>query len=404
VSLLPNGRGSRKAAKRDERRKSFRRVSVIAASAVGVLALVAGYLITSGGGKPTTTPAAAPRVRTQHTLLLSITDPSGSAYESALLAHDGTAKQGVVVLVPANLQAEVAGRGSMALGDAAKVGPATLGDTLSDMINVTIDGDWNLSAAALAALVDHLGGITADVPTDISVNGAVVVAKGNHQQLTGAQASALATFAAADEPSAGRLARFQNVLTGLMAKLGTDPTAVATTIAALSGGSTLAADKTATSTVLAGLDSDYAAQDVAYQQLATTVLDTGDQTERLAVDGTAATSMVNQYFKRSVPPGRTAGRNRVIVFNGTGALGLGESARKRLTAHGLVFVRSANQPGFGYKDKTSVVLVPDATPDSIAAGKRVATALGLPASDVETATVDTTAADVLTILGRDYKP
>lgn len=404
VSLLPTGRGSRKAAKRDERRKSLRRGSVVAAAVVGIGALIAGYVITSGGGKPTPTTAAGTGARTQHTLLLSIIDPSGSAYESALLAHDSASKQGVVVLVPANLQAEVAGRGSMALGDAAKVGPATLGDTLSDMINVSIDGQWNLSAPALAALVDHLGGITADVPTDITVNGAVVVAKGNDQLLNGNQAAAVATYAGADEPSAGRLARFQNVLTGLMAKLGTDPTAVATTIAALATGSTLAANTAVVGPVLAGLDSDFAAQDVAYQQLATTVLDTGDQTERLSVDATATASVVAQYFKQSVPPGRTEGHNRVIVFNGTGALGLGESARKRLTAHGLVFVRSANQPGFGYKTKASVVLVPDATPESIAAGKRVAAALGLPATDVETATVDTTTADVLVILGRDYKP
>jgi anionic cell wall polymer biosynthesis LytR-Cps2A-Psr (LCP) family protein len=370
----------------------------------GVTALVAGYLITSGGGTPKTAAAAAPGTRTQHTVLLSVTDASGSAYESALLAHDGANSQGVVVLVPANLQAEVAGHGSMALGDAAKVGPSILGDTLSDMIDVTIDGDWNLSAAALAALVDHVGGITADVPTDISVNGAVVVAKGDNQQLTGSQAAALATYAPADEPSAGRLARFQNVLTGLMAKLGTSPAAVSTTIAALSGGSALGGQKAVVGSVLAGIDADYAAQDVAYQQLPTSVLDTGDQTERLSVDAGAVTTMVSQYFKQSVPPGRTSGGNRVIVFNGTGALGLGESARKRLTAHGLVFVRSANQPGFGYLHKASVVLVPDGTPASIASGKRVAAALGLRASDVETATVDTTTADVLTILGRDYKP
>jgi hypothetical protein len=155
---------------------------------------------------------------------------------------------------------------------------------------------------------------------------------------------------------------------------------------------------------VAGLDADMASQDVAYQQLPTTVLDTGDQTERLALDNTQVTAMVSLYFKQSVPPGHAAGGNRVIVFNGTGALGLGESARRRLTAHGLVFVRSANQPGFGYKGKHSVVLVPDGTPQSIAAGNRAADALGLPESDVETATVDTTTADVLTILGSDYKP
>ena len=50
------------------------------------------------------------------------------------------------------------------------------------------------------------------------------------------------------------------------------------------------------------------------------------------------------------------------------------------------------------------MLIPDATADSVAAGDRVAKALGLPTSDVETSTVDATAADVYAILGSDYKP
>ena len=213
----------------------------------------------------------------------------------------------------------------------------------------------------------------------------------------------MARYAAPDEPSVGRLSRFQNIVTGIIAKLGTDPAAISTVIAGLASGSSLGKNSAMVGQVLAGVETDVKGQNVAYTTLPTSVLDTGDQTERLSVDGTQAAAMVKQYFSGSVPPGRVAGRNRVIVLNGTGALGLGQSARERLTSHGLVFVRSANQPGFGYKDKPSVVLVPDATPESMAAGNRVASALGLPLSDVETATVDTTAADVLTILGSDYK-
>ena len=84
-----NGRGSRKAAKRDERRKSLRRASVVAGSSSSPsVRLVAGYLITSGGRGRRAAGRGAPGVRTQHTVLISITDPNGSAYESALLAHD----------------------------------------------------------------------------------------------------------------------------------------------------------------------------------------------------------------------------------------------------------------------------------------------------------------------------
>jgi anionic cell wall polymer biosynthesis LytR-Cps2A-Psr (LCP) family protein len=404
-SLVPHGRGQRKAAMRDERRKHVRRGSVIAGVVVALGAVVAGVLLTTGGGAKKTPVAASPDGRTQHTVLLTLAPAGGASVESVLMAHDSAdGGQGQFVLVPSDILTEVAGRGSMQLGDAATFGVDVTGQTLSDMISVAVDGSWQLTPDGLAALVDHLGGITVDVPLDIPVGGQIVVSAGSGQHLTGAQASAMSTYIAADEPSGARLARFETVMVAIMAKLGTDPTAVGSALAALTTGSTLDAHAQLIAQVLAGLDTDAAAQNVTYTTLPTTVLDTGSTQEQLAVDGTGTAAMVKQSFAGSVPSGRVAGRNRVIVLNGTGQLGLGQSARDRLTAHGLVFVRSANQPGFGYQNKPSVVLIPDATPDSVASGNRVATALGLPTSDVETSTVDTSAADVITILGADYKP
>jgi anionic cell wall polymer biosynthesis LytR-Cps2A-Psr (LCP) family protein len=404
-TLVPTGRGQRKAARRDERRKDLRKASVGGGVLVAIVAVVVGILVTSGGGAKKAAAPVASAARTQHTVLLSLAPANGQALDSYLLAHDSAGGgQGVVVLVPSNIVTDVAGRGSMPLGGAAVFGPEVAGETLSDLISVTVDGNWVLTPDALSALVDHLGGITADVSQDILVNGQVVVAKGDAQLLTGAQAAAVAGYSAADEPSTARLTRFQNVLTGIFAKLGTDPASISTVLAGLASGSSLGKNTAVVSQVLAGLEADVKGQTVVYTTLPTTVLDTGDQTERLAADGTQVAAMVKQYFAKSIPPGRVAGHNRVIVLNGTGALGLGQSARERLTAHGLVFVHSANQPGFGYVHKTSVVIVPDATPASIASGRQVAGALGLSAADVETGTVDTTAADVLVILGSDYKP
>jgi anionic cell wall polymer biosynthesis LytR-Cps2A-Psr (LCP) family protein len=403
-TLVPTGRGQRKAAKRDARRKQLRRGSVVGGVVVAVVALVAGVVLTTGGAAKRKVVAATPDGRTQHTMLLTLAPAGGAAVESVLMAHDSASAQGAFVLIPSDILTEVAGRGSMQLGAAATFGVDVPGETLSDMISVTVDGSWQLTPDALAALVDHLGGITVDVPVDISVNGQVVVSAGNGQRLTGAQASAMATFIAADEPSGARLARFETVLVAIMAKLGTQPSAVSAELASLTTGSTFDAHRTMTIQVLADVDADANAQNVTYTTLPTTVLDTGSTQEQLAVDGTGTAALVKQSFAGSIPPGRVAGRNRVIVLNGTGQLGLGASARQRLTAHGLVFVRSANQDGFGYKNKTSVVLIPDATPDSLASGDRVAEALGLPTSDVETYTVDTTAADVIAILGDDYKP
>jgi len=406
VSLVPSGRGQRKAAQRDERRKVLRRGSVVAGVLVALAALVTGFLVTTGGGRKapvTVTPTDADG-RTQHTLLLTLAPKGGGAIESVLLAHDTANKgQGQFVLVPSDILTEVAGHGSVTLGQAATFGLEVPAETLSDMMSVTIDGSWALTPTAFGALVDRLGGVTVDVPNDVTVNNRVVLSAGAGQHLGGSQAVQFATYLDADESSSARLARFESVLVAVMAKLGTTAAAVNAHLAAVTTGSVLGGKKADVGSVLAGLDADAAAQNVSYTNLPTTVLDTGTSQEQLALDGTATADLVKTGFADSIPQGRVAGRNRVIVFNGTGQLGLGASARQRLLDHGLVFVRSANQPGFGYQAKPSVVLVPDATADSVAAGQRVAKALGLPTSDVETSIVDTTAADVYAILGADYK-
>ncbi len=403
VSLVPSGRGQRRVEQREQRRRQRRRISIVGGAVVGVLALAAGVFVATHSGGKKAPAALPPGTRTQHTVLLSIAPAGGAAIESVLVAHDSASGQAAVVLVPSDIVTEVAGHGSMLLGNAATFGAEVPGQTLSDMLSVTVDGDWILSPQALAALVDHVGGIVADVPIDISSKGQIVVEHGNGQQLTGAQAAALATYIGNDEPSGARLARFQTVFSALVAKLGTDPKAVAGVIGALSSGSSMGRNKVVVSAVLAGFAADLKGQNAAFTTLPTTVLDTGDASEKLVVDGKQSGAMVEQYFKGSVPVGRVAGLNRVIVLNGTGALGLGQSARERLTEHGLVFIRSANQPGFGYKARNSVVLIPDTTPTSLASGRRVAAALGLPTTDIETSLVDTNAADVIVIIGRDYK-
>ena len=404
VSLVPHGRGQRKAVRRERRRQHLRRGSVVGGVLVALGAVVVGLLVTTRTGTKTPVAVSGPDGRTQHTVLLTLAPAGAASVESVLLAHDAAHGQGQFVLVPSDILTEVAGRGSMQLAQAATFGVTVPAETLSDMIDVTIDGSWVLTPTALGALVDRLGGITLDVSTDVTVGGQVVLSAGAGQHLGGAQASTLATYLGADEPSAARLARFESVMVAVMAKLGTDPATVDATLAALGAGSALGGHRAVVGQVLAGLDTDAQSQNVNYTNLPTTVVDTDNAQEQLAVDGAGSAAMVKASFAGSVPQGQVVGRNRVIIFNGTGQLGLGSSARQRLIAHGLVFVRSANQPGFGYQDKPSVVLIPDATAESVAAGDRVAKALGLPTADVETSTVDGTAADVYAILGNDYKP
>jgi hypothetical protein len=67
----------------------------------------------------------------------------------------------------------------------------------------------------------------------------------------------------------------------------------------------------------------------------------------------------------------------------------------------LVFVGSRNAPTFGYA-KTQV-LVKDATTEGAALGARVAKALGVPASSVAASDQIGMIADVVVIVGKDFK-
>jgi hypothetical protein len=72
-----------------------------------------------------------------------------------------------------------------------------------------------------------------------------------------------------------------------------------------------------------------------------------------------------------------------------------------LVRSGLQFVGSDNAGHFGYR--RSLVLVYQDTPAAYQLGRRVARALGLPARDVAYATRTQTIANVIVVLGADYR-
>jgi hypothetical protein len=64
-------------------------------------------------------------------------------------------------------------------------------------------------------------------------------------------------------------------------------------------------------------------------------------------------------------------------------------------------VGQRNAPRFGYKN--TIVLVPTATSQSVSVGQQVARTLGVPASAVQTTDEIGTIADVVVIVGADFK-
>jgi hypothetical protein len=79
-----------------------------------------------------------------------------------------------------------------------------------------------------------------------------------------------------------------------------------------------------------------------------------------------------------------------------------EKARTKLVAAGFQFINGGNASPFN-ADPSSIQ-VPDGTEKSLARGRQVAAALGLPADSVVPTDRGQTVADVIVLLGSDFTP
>ena len=99
-------------------------------------------------------------------------------------------------------------------------------DALTDLLGVRVSSTWVLTQAGLAALVDKVGGVQATVDVDVLAKNAkgdeTVVVRAGNQRLNGAQAAAYATYLADGRARAVRLARFNDVLDGVLRALPAD--------------------------------------------------------------------------------------------------------------------------------------------------------------------------------------
>jgi hypothetical protein len=398
-------REARLAARKEERRKARRRIGIVFL-VVGLLGGgVAAFTWTRfdrHGATPTTSPG--PRERTQQTLLLQVTD-NGVAVKSALLAHDPAAKSGAIVLVPAGVIARAAGA-SMPFGNVIHVSDQeTSRIALSDLMGVRVDASWVLDGQALAAFVDSLGGVTVDVDTDVmrrtSDGGSEIVVTAGRQHLSGQQVVLFMNDSNGLELA--RLARFDSVVAGLLAALPQEPTSIEPLIRSLGPGSRFSLEASQLGTLLRGLADDARAEALSHQTLPVTPIDGSDQLA-YGIDAAKLEEMVESLLADSVPEARRRTDNRVLVQNGVGTPGIGETARAKLEGAGFVFMPGGNVEGFPYAQSPSVVLVYGTSSDHVQRGQAVADALGLPREDVKVATQGQSVADMIVILGSDYHP
>ena len=386
----------RRAARLAERKRKQRRIQLVAGAVVGVLLLVVAVVVLTGGGDKKKT--NAPK-RTQRTVLMQISGGGGAgARASALLAHDPKTSEGSAVLVPPQVIVSVPGVGSQPFGRAL-VTTSVKGsrDALSDLMGVTIDGSWVLDGATFSRLVDQEGGIqlTVDVPV---LAGRVVVLQPGAQRLDGTRALVYATYLAKGEQEQTRLARLQGVIDGIITALPSSPRSL---LASLGGGSQSSLSLDVLAGVLSGMKADDKVDQLQYRSLPVIKLDTGSNDTRFRVDAAGTRALVDELLAQSIPAGARKTGNRVLVLNGVGTPGLGEKVRAKLIPAGFTFVGSRNANSFTYA-KTQV-LVKDATAAGTALGARVARALGVPVSSVRSSNQIGSIADVVVIVGRDFK-
>jgi hypothetical protein len=402
ATLGPARRASRAAQRKRRRRQRRTRTSLFFVVAT-VLAVVAVAVLVGNAVTHHKTPP--PKQRTQRTLLLSVVGSNKAGRAVTLLAYDPTPRRAAVVLIPPHTLADVAGIGNVVLGNALRLGgPRAASEAVADLMDVLVDNTWTLTSDAFSALVDRVGGVVVDVDTDVvtTVRGhpTVLVRAGPGQRLAGATALAYATYVGKGQDEITFQARFQTVLEALLAALPQELDALALSVSSLGPGSALTWEPRDLAAFLAGLRTARAEDRYEPQVLPVAPIDTGSGSSTFSIKVDDVKTLVDNQLAESRPPNRASGDNRVLILNGVGTPALGAGIARKLRGEFQV-VGTRNKQPFGVKE--SVVVVFDSTDLSLEKGRRVASLLGLPPTAVRIGTQAQSVADVIVVIGLDYK-
>ena len=398
-------RSERRAQQRVGRRRQRTRISIALVVVIALVVAAAGAAIYRRHRKAATTSPHV-KARTQRTLLLEIPSPDGDAIASALFATDPATGNASIVLVPARMLSQVPGFGSASFGEALKFGGAQLAnDTLANQLGVIIDDGWVATQADLAALVDGVAGVDVEVDTELpgGKESSDVVLRPGQQHLGGQAAAAFATYGIPGQPELGRLTRFQLVLAALLDKLPKKAAQITPLVPVpkrQAGSTATRPDAIAQSLQL--LAQARAVQQLTYKPIPVIDIDNGSDTETTRADPDQLAALVQADLAGSVPANDFRPDNRIVVRNGVGTAGVGQSVTRRLNAAGFSVVQTGNADNFDYK--LSQVLIFDSGDRAVSEGEAVAAALGLLADRVEVSVDQQSVADVIVTIGADYVP
>jgi hypothetical protein len=403
----PPSRRQMRQQREEQKRQARRRWMLTAAAVVGVVVLgvlLAVFLAGRGGDDE----AAPPVGRTERTLTVTLARETAPASSGALMVYDVDHTSAGAVLIHSRLFVEGSTPQGMPFGETVQLpSNGAPGTSLADTLDVVVDDTWQMSEATLASLVDSAEGVLVDVDVDVLAGPEggqqqVVVPAGDSQLLSGAEAVAFATYLGAEENEESRLARFSQVLDQVVRRLPADRAALVQALDKAGATDRATLDTQTLADFLLGYGGIGRAGDTTYQTLPVNTLETGGPVPSLVVDPEGLERLHQGLLADSLPPDAGGQEITVLVQNGVGTPGLEQDAAKLLREQGYDFLNGGNASSFGVEE--TLVLIPDSTPASQALGDDVAATLDVPPTAVKVSNQGSTFADVIVVLGADFKP
>jgi polyisoprenyl-teichoic acid--peptidoglycan teichoic acid transferase len=371
-------------------------------------------------------PVDAPGGRQPALAIVTEAVEAGGQPTVAVLAYDREDDQGTILLVPAGTVADVPGHGSFTVGDAYTFGEGPLvAVTLDNLLDVRLDGVATLDADGWAELVDEVGPIEVEVRSRLVAptagGGGEVRFEPGRQQLEGDRVAEYLTFRAEGETELEALLRVQQVLLGLLGRVGEDPARLRAALA-LDGpdadpdddgsegeegaegdevvvGPIRTADRELAAALLTELADARARERVTTLTLPVSPLGTG-RDDLYRVDAARASQLIDERLAASRPT-ETAGAGRSLqVLNGNGIPGIGQQVAERLQPGGYRILLTGNADRFTHE--VTRIVVYDDSAEQLAVARDIQERLGV--GEIERSGTPQSVVDVTIVVGRDFPP
>ncbi|KQV05470.1 MULTISPECIES: LytR C-terminal domain-containing protein [unclassified Kitasatospora] len=381
--------------RRDERRRKLRNRLLGAVIALVLVAGgTAGYLWWQGdlGGPGSAAKAAGGRTVN----VVHLRDLQGKV-TSALLVNDLSGQRASVLLLPDTLK--LPGSGVSATEPLGKsldaVGASGTREGLTTVLGAPVAGTWRLDTPYLLLLVAHLGGIKVDTNAAVregnQPGGKELAPAGKAVSLSAQAAVAYATYQAPGESTDAQLARFGQVLDGVLRVMPTDLKEAQDLVHRVGAVPDPSLPEQALAGVLVQL-----AQFTKESHLTTSALSVQpDGTLDEATAGKQVKDVLGGTVKNAAAASKTT---RVSVLNASGIDEAANTAGSQVTNSGLELLPSgAKAP---VQPASEIRYTDDAKQ---AAAQQLAISLGLKETAVKKVTAVQNA-DLVVVLGKDYSP